>query len=267
VARPDGSRLGLRVHGADRGAACVLWLHGGGMFLGSAEADDAFCCDLAAALGTGVVAADYRLAPEYRHPAPLADAVAALAWCAGRYGRVVVAGGSAGGGLAAALCLRTRDEGGPPIAAAHLYYPMLDDRHATASARELADVPVWNRRLADLAWSAYLAGRPADPLAAPARAVDLRGLPPTYLETGELDLFRDEDADYAARLAAAGVEVRFEVVPGAVHAFERIAPDAPVSRSAVERRLRALARDIGPGPPARYPTATMPHLPPEEPLP
>jgi acetyl esterase/lipase len=237
--RGDGSRLALRVHGPLHAGACLLWIHGGGMFLGSAHTEDAFCARLAERLGVPVVAVDYRLAPEHPHPAPLQDCYAALAWCAERSGRVVVAGGSAGGGLAAALCLLARDEGGPPIAAAHLYYPMLDDRHGTHP-----DAPVWNRRLDELAWSAYLGGRPADALAAPARATDLRGLPPTYLDTGELDLFRDEDTDFAARLADAGVDVRFELVPGAVHAFELIAPDAAVSRATRERRLRALAQDL-----------------------
>jgi acetyl esterase/lipase len=157
----------------------------------------------------------------------------------------VVAGASAGGGLAAALCLAARDSGGPGIAAAHLLYPMLDDRHETVSARELADTAVWNRRLAELAWSAYLADREADAYAAPSRADDLRGFPPTYLEVGELDLFRDEDALFAERLAAAGVPVDFELIPGAVHAFELIAPDAAISRAAVERRDAALARALG----------------------
>ncbi|WP_238011929.1 alpha/beta hydrolase [Dactylosporangium sp. AC04546] len=229
--------LQLRVHGS--GTGCVLWIHGGGMFLGTAAIDDAFCCDLAAALNASVVAVDYRLAPEHPHPAPLHDCRTALAWCAARYERVVVAGGSAGGGLAAALCLLARDEGGPAIAAAHLYYPMLDDRTAGP-----ADVPVWNQRLADVAWNAYLGRKPADAYAAPSRAPDVSGLPPTYLDTGELDLFRDEDTVFAQRLEAAGVEVRFECWPGAVHAFERIAPDAAVSRAAVERRRNALARDL-----------------------
>ena len=255
VARPDGSALALRVHGpAERGVAVeggggvegavVLWIHGGGMFLGSAATEDAFCADLAARLGVAVVAVDYRLAPEHPHPAPLDDCRAALDWCAGRYSRLIVAGASAGGGLAAALCLATRDPAGPTIAGAHLLYPMLDDRHGTASAGELADTAVWNRRLADLAWRAYLGGGTADAFAAPSRATDLTGFPPTYLEVGELDLFRDEDARFAERLADAGVPVRFELVPAAVHAFELIAPDAAISRAAVERRDAALARAL-----------------------
>ncbi|MFI5889777.1 alpha/beta hydrolase fold domain-containing protein [Actinoplanes sp. NPDC051513] len=232
----------LRIHGA--GDACVLWIHGGGMYLGAARYDDAFCSELAAGLGAAVVAVDYRLAPEHPHPAPLHDCRAALAWCAERCERVVVAGASAGGGLAAALCLLTRDEKGPLIRAAHLYYPMLDDRRETASSRENADAPMWNGRLADVAWAAYLGGRPADAYAAPARAEDLHGLPPTYADTGERDMFRDEDADYARRLSEAGVPALFTLVPDAVHAFDLLDPDAGSSRAARERRLDALRRSL-----------------------
>ncbi|MFI5910555.1 alpha/beta hydrolase [Dactylosporangium sp. NPDC051541] len=232
----------VRLHGA--GDACVLWIHGGGMVLGAAEYEDAFCADLAARLSAAVVAVDYRLAPEHPHPAPLRDCRTALAWCANRFERVVVAGRSAGAGLAAALCLLNRDEHGPAIAAAHLYYPMLDDRHETPSARENADAPVWNRRLADVAWAAYLGDGVADAYAAPARATDLRGLPPTYIDTGSRDLFRDEDAGYAHRLAAAGVPTVFELVPGGVHAFELFEPEADRSVATEARRLELLRRSL-----------------------
>jgi acetyl esterase/lipase len=247
VARPDGSTLSLRVHGPDLDgdAAVLLWIHGGGMFLGSAATEDAFCAEVARRVGVTVVAVDYRLAPEFPHPAPLEDCRAALDWCAARSSRVVVAGASAGGGLAAGLCLAARDAGGPEIAAVHLYYPMLDDRHETTSAIELADTAVWNRRLADIAWPAYLGGAPADEYAAPARAADLHGFPPTYLEVGDLDLFRDEDALFAGRLKAARVQVEFVLVPAAVHAYELIAPDAAISRAAIRRRDVAMARALG----------------------
>ncbi|WP_433204776.1 alpha/beta hydrolase [Dactylosporangium sp. CS-047395] len=233
----------LRVHGS--GEACVLWIHGGGMFLGAAEYEDAFCCDLADQLGAAVVAVDYRLAPEHPHPAPLEDCRAALEWCAERYQRVVVAGRSAGGGLAAALCLLNRDRHGPAIAAAHLWYPMLDDRHQTPSATELADAPVWNRRLSELAWAAYLGGEPADEYAAPARATELAGLPPTYLDCGDRDLFRDETADYARRLEAQGVPTRRFEIAGGVHAFDLFDPGAAISVETGRRRLEALRRSLG----------------------
>jgi len=244
VARDDGSALELRVHPGGLGDAAILWLHGGGMFLGAAWTDDVFCRDLARDAGATVVAVDYRLAPEHPHPAALDDAVLALAWVARRHVRVVVVGASAGGGIAAGLALRTRDDGGPAIAAQHLYYPMLDDRGETASSIELAYTAMWNRRLNELGWAAYLGGLPADGYAAPARADDLAGLPPAYIDTGELDLFRDEDAAYALRLAAAGVPVELHLERGAVHAFEVIAPDAAVSRAARARRIDALRRDL-----------------------
>jgi acetyl esterase/lipase len=243
VPRPDGTLLELRVHPGP-GDDAILWIHGGGMFLGAAWTDDVLCRGLARDTRASVVAVDYRLAPEHPHPAPLDDCILALDRIAGWYRHVVVAGTSAGGGLAAGLALRVRDSGGPDIAAQHLYAPMLDDRGVTSSSVELAETVMWNRRLNDLGWSAYLSGAPADQYAAPARAIDLSGLPPAYVDTGELDLFRDEDACYALRLAAAAVPVEFHLERGAVHAFDVIAPDAAISRSARTRRIAALRRDL-----------------------
>lgn len=251
VRRPGMQPLELRVHGPliedaapEMGLPVLLWIHGGGTIFGSAAREDVFCSDLAERLGAAVVAVEYRLAPEHPYPAALDDCTDALAWCGARSERIVVAGGSAGGGLAAALALRTRDEGGPAIAAQHLYYPMLDDRLATASARRLAEAPVCDRRIVETAWSAYLAGRPADPYAAPARAIDLSGLPRSYVDTGDLDLFMDEALDYARRLADSGVETELHVIERAVHAFELIAPEALLSRAATARRIAALSRDL-----------------------
>jgi acetyl esterase/lipase len=244
AARPDGTELELRLHRSGSDAA-VLWLHGGGMFLGAAWCEDERSRALAAAVGNTVVVPDYRLAPEHPYPAPLDDCLRALRWTAERFARVVVAGASAGGGLAAGLALRARDAGGPTIAALHLYHPMLDDRGTTASARAFADAVVWNERLNALGWTAYLGGQPADEYAAPARATELRGLPPAYIDTGELDMFRDEDVDFALRLAAAEVPVELHLERGAVHAFDIIAPEAQVSRATRTRRIAALRRDLG----------------------
>lgn len=243
VPRDDGSELELRIHRSGSSDGAVLWLHGGGMFLGAAWCDDVRSRELADEVGATVVVPDYRLAPEHPHPAPLEDCLRALEWTAERFERVVVAGASAGGGLAAAVALRARDAGGPAVAAQHLYYPMLDDR-PTVSRRELAETGVWDARLDALAWAAYLGGAPADAHAAPARADDLGGLPPAYIDTGELDLFRDEDVDYARRLAAAGVPVELHLERGAVHAFDVIAPDAALSRTVRARRAAALRRDL-----------------------
>lgn len=241
IGRTDGSALELRLHETERADAAILWIHGGGMFLGSARQDDALCRSLSSALGTTVVAVDYRLAPEHPHPAPLEDCYTALDWLAHRYPRVVVAGGSAGGGLAAGLALLARDRSGPAIAGLHLSYPMLDDRESPMITSELADTVVWNARLDALAWEAYLGGSPADQYAAPGRAADLSGLPPTVIDAGDLDLFVHEDIAFAAALEAAGVDVTLTVETGAPHCFEFILPDTDRSRATLERKHAALA--------------------------
>ena len=78
------------------------------------------------------------------------------------------------------------------------------------------------------------------PYAAPARADDLSGLPPTYLDVGDLDIFRDEDITYARRLSDGGVATELHLHPGCPHAFEALALGADVSRRAIDDRIRRL---------------------------
>jgi acetyl esterase/lipase len=246
IDRPDGSQLELRRYlpstlDTSISRAVILWIHSGGMFLGSARQDDAHAQELSEALGIRIASVDYRLAPEHPYPESLDDCYIALTWLAERYDRVVVVGASAGGGLAAGLALLARDRSGPAIAALQLAYPMLDDRE-TDGARALADTVVWNARLNRVGWDAYLGGRAADQYAAPARATDLGALPPTYLDTGNLDLFCDEDTAFAVRIREAGGTIDFFLDEGAPHGFDFIAPDASISRVAVERRRQWLAK-------------------------
>lgn len=241
LSRPDGSELELRLHGDTSADAALLWIHGGGLILGSAAAEDGASAQRSAALGVAVVTPDYRLAPEHPYPAAFEDCLRALEWAATRFRRVVIAGVSAGGGLAAAVALRCRDGGGPTISALHLYSPMLDDRGVTPSSSLLARTVVWNRRLNDFAWSCYLGDVDPDDRSVPGRAVDLAGLPPTYIDVGELDLFRDEDLEFVQRIAAGGGRIEFHLDRGAVHGFDTRVPDAPISRAVRARRLSALA--------------------------
>ncbi|WP_353813541.1 alpha/beta hydrolase [Agromyces sp. SYSU T00266] len=230
-----------------RGA--LLWIHGGGLVIGAAAQDDAWCARLAERLGIVVVAVEYRLAPEHPFPAALDDCVAARRWvqdAAAARGidpaRVAVGGQSAGGGLAAALAQRLFDEGGTQPVAQLLYCPMLDDR--TAARRDLDAVRhfAWTNRDNLVGWSSYLQAAPgADTtpdFAVPARRADLAGLPPAWIGVGDIDLFHDEDLAYAAALRDAGVECRVDVVPGAPHGFESIARAAGVTR-AFHARARA----------------------------
>lgn len=230
----------------------LLWIHGGGYVVGAAQQDDGLCGRLAAAIDAVVVSVDYRLAPEHPFPAPLDDCFAAFDLVhreAQALGvdptRVAIGGQSAGGGLAAALALRIHDTRRPAPVLQLLVYPMLDDRTVL---RELdpASMRVWGPSANRFGWTSYLGKDPgaADvpDHAAPARRVDLRGLPPAWVGVGTNDLFYDEDLAYAARLQEAGVATTLDVVDGAFHGFDAVLPNAPVSRAFYEAQVAALRR-------------------------
>ncbi|MEV0945773.1 alpha/beta hydrolase [Rhodococcus sp. NPDC049939] len=256
----DGAELGLswyhRVGSAASGSA-ALYIHGGGMILGLDEVGKLY--DLAVrgyveASGVPMLVVDYRIAPEYPHPVPVEDCYAALEWLASRAGelgadpgRLAVMGDSAGGGLAAGVCLLARDRNGPAIAQQLLIYPMLDDRTSEPDPQLLPFLKwplTWTYDDNVTGWSALLGDgdgrREISQYAAPSRAVDLSGLPPTYIEVGELDIFRGEDITYGRRLADAGIPTELHLHPGCPHAFEGLAPDADVSRRAIADRVRRL---------------------------
>jgi acetyl esterase/lipase len=146
---------------------------------------------------------------------------------------VVVGGKSAGGGLAAALVQRLRDEGERPLAQ-WLFCPMLDDRTGARRDLDARRHRGWDNRLNRVGWRAYLGREPGAEVvphyAVPARRENLAGLPPTWIGVGDIDLFHDEDAEYARRLRAAGVDTTVHVVPGAPHGFESWAPDTGFTR-------------------------------------
>ena len=228
----------------------VVVLHGGGFIAGDLDTEDARCVRFATEGDCVVVAVDYRLAPEDPFPAAVDDCDSVVRWlvtAADELGvdaeRIGVAGVSAGGALAAAVALRSRDRGDPRIAFQLLVNPVLDDRMATASIA-FVGTPLLDGPAVEALWRYYL-GDPHDtattsPYAAPARATDLSGLPPTYLLTAELDPLRDEGLEFAARLLGAGVSVELRNVAGAFHGFDTL-PTA-VSRRAIDEQVAWLGR-------------------------
>jgi acetyl esterase/lipase len=229
----------------------VFFIHGGGMVMGSLDGGDRLAARLSKELDALVVSVDYRLAPEHPYPAGLDDCMDALRWTAAhadRFGadarRLVVFGGSAGGGLALATALRARDEGGPRPLLVMAPYPMIDPTGTSDSTRRLPDLGTWDRANNAEAWQWYLGGRTADGYAAPSLAGDLSGLPATFIDVGTEDIFLDESIDFARRLAAAGVPTELHVYPGAYHASEELAPEAPLSRTILATRTAALRRAL-----------------------
>ena len=256
-ARTAADGVKLRVYTPEQGGngAALLWIHGGGLVIGSAMQDDKFCADTARELGIVVVSTAYRLAPDAPFPAALDDCFSAWTWLqrsAGELGidpaRVAVGGQSAGGGLAASLVQRIHDGGGVQPVAQWLFCPMLDDR--TAARRELDAVGhfVWNNRANRVGWSGYLGAVGAERVpdyAVPARRSDLRGLPPAWIGTGEIELFFDEDKTYAGRLTGAEVSCTLDIVPGAPHGFEALAPDSALARAYLARARAWLGESLG----------------------
>ena len=255
---PDVRVLVYRPKGARGALPCILHIHGGGFVIGTADDGAPRHRALVLQADCVLVTVDYRLAPETPFPGAIDDCLAALRWLfahATALGvdpqRIGLKGESAGGGLAAALALRARDEGGLAIAFQHLIYPMLDDRTCVAVAPpRFAGEYIWTPRDNAFGWSALLGVPPGSdgvsPYAAPARARELAGLPPAFIATGALDLFVEEDMEYARRLLRAGVPTELHVYPGGVHGFDVLA-DVRLSRALRRDSLAALRLALHPG--------------------
>jgi acetyl esterase/lipase len=245
--------LTLRIYEPETraGDALLFWIHGGGMVVGTYDDNDYLCKIWAKKNGCVVTSVDYRLAPEHPYPAPLHDCYAALRWVSHELSsEVVVVGGSAGGGLAAGTVLLARDLGEVAVRAQILMYPMIDDRDVNPSCVDMTYPKVWNRAANQYGWASYLGERAAGddvPIyAAPARATveELRGLPPAFIDVGELDAFRDEDIAYAHKLMQAGVPCELLVTPGAFHGSEQYNLKAPTSRRINAARFDAIRRAL-----------------------
>ncbi len=247
IVGPDGDALRIRRYlpRAAPAADAVVYLHGGGFVLGDLDSHDEIARRIARAGDVELIAVDYRRAPEHPYPAALRDAVAVVERVAAepRTGRLLVAGDSAGGNLAAAAAMHARDRGGPTIDGQLLLYPMLDDRRDTPSYRENGDG--FYITAAHLAWFWAQYGGAPDPLAAPARAAQLAGLPPAHVVTADLDPLRDEGEAFAAALARAGVPVSRCRYADAFHGFLAFPDQLEVTRRAFAEIGAAIASLAG----------------------
>jgi acetyl esterase len=231
----------------------VMNIHGGGWVIGHPDIDDVLCHAITVGADCLTVSVDYRLAPEHPFPAGLEDCFAVLKWLGSKScdlpidkKRIAICGTSSGGNLAASTSLLARDNGGPSIAHQVLIYPVCDGGLDTQSYRKYnnlqpltADSMRWN-------WERYIADstRWLQPLASPLRAPDLRGLPPTFILTAEFDPLRDEGEEFGRRLSDAGVPVVVRRYDGVMHGFVSLAPNAKISRKAVDEIVAVIKQAL-----------------------
>jgi acetyl esterase/lipase len=229
-----------------------VYVYGGGFIAGSADMFVKPVGLTASATGMQFFLVDYRKAPENPYPAPTEDVYAALKWMTENTAkfnidpsRIGITGESSGGGIAASVAIMARDRNlSPPLAKQVLIYPMLDDRNLSPIAG-IEELAFWSAADNITGWTALLGDgvgkRGISPYAAPARVESVDGLPPLYVEVGELDIFKSEIIDYVARFAKANISTEFHLYPGLPHGFDGIAPASSATKRAIENRMRALS--------------------------
>jgi acetyl esterase len=257
------ARIPIRIYSpvAHRGGV-VVYVHGGGWALGSLDSFDPLASALCDVTGCVVVAAGYRLAPEYPYPSALQDIQAVTDWAYSAYVRTghrgrpfVIVGDSAGGNLAAVVARWDARAPHPRLDLQVLAYPVTDCATDTDSYRNPENQLLLTRERMKWFWQMYAPdpGLRMLPDLSPLRAGDLSGLPPTLIMTAEHDVLRDEGEEYARRLQAAGVSVDLMRFNGQAHGFlSRIGvlPSSETALRLIERRvtmIRAAPKSRPPG--------------------
>lgn len=255
---PEGApEIKLRIYEpADRGVEllpCAMFFHGGGFVFGSVLRQNDMCLRFVKNVNTMVVSVEYRLAPEYKAPAPIEDAFKAYMWIIENGSsigidttRIAITGLSAGGGITAALSLMIRDRRAPMPVLQIPMYAMLDCHADTYSQKAVTSRKVWCYDYSKIGWGAYLdPDREPDCYDSPALAEDLSGLPPVFSYIGTVDPLLDENIEYWTRLIRAGVPVEYHIFPGCYHSFEIAVPDSKYAKMAYELMYSALRRAFG----------------------
>ncbi|PYP91166.1 MAG: lipase [Candidatus Angelobacter sp. Gp1-AA117] len=225
-----------------------IYFHGGGWVVGSFETHDRAVRYIAATTRVAVVFVEYSLSPEAQYPVANEEAYAATKWIS-EHGaevgidasRIVVGGDSAGGTMATAVCMMSKQHGGPRIAAQILIYPTTGGSPDLPSRQQFASGYFFSQETANWFWSHYSGGRPihTETGACPLRASveDLKALPPALIITAECDVLRDEGELYARKLMQAGVPVICTRYLGAIHGFVSInaLAESAATKAAIEQ--------------------------------
>lgn len=250
----DGARVELRWYSredderTDRPA--VVYFHGGGRIGGRIDHYDGVIRHYVGETNVPMLQVEYRLAPEHTGTAAAEDGFAGLQWLMDHAGelrvdpaRIGVMGDSGGGGVAAGTAILARDNG-VGVARQILIYPMLDDRTTTPDPA-LEGLATWTTDTNWTGWHAVLGdaigGENVSPIAAPGRLENFAGLPPAYIEVGDLDIFKDEAMSFAQRLHHAGIPCELHVHAGVIHGHDLMNFEMVVTQRTIADRCRAIS--------------------------
>lgn len=231
---------------------CIVYFHGGAFMLKASGSHYKIAKEYAKKLHCKVVYVDYRLAPKHPFPVPVEDCFATYKWTLQNAdilgidpGKIIIGGDSAGGNLATAVTLMARDRHLPLPTALLLVYPATDRRMITKSMQEYTDTPVWNARLSQMMWDAYLPTEPAKHVeyASPIEAATFAGFPHTYIEVAQYDCLRDEGILLYKCLCEEGIHTELHEIPNACHGFETMT-GSKITRACMSKRMDWLSQFI-----------------------
>ena len=234
-----------------------MFFHGGGWVLGDFPTHERMVRDLVVHSGAVAVFVNYTPSPEAKYGVAINQAYAATKWVA-EHGkeikvdgkRLAVAGNSVGGNMATVVALMAKDKGGPKLRAEILFWPVTDANFETESYKQFADGHFLTRNMMKWFWDNYTTDAAArkEISASPLQAsVDqLKGLPPTLIQTAENDVLRDEGEAYGRKLEAAGVQVTSVRYNGMIHDFGLLnaISHVPAVRSSLEQAGEELKKRL-----------------------
>ncbi|AUY25738.1 alpha/beta hydrolase [Mixta calida] len=244
IVKPKGSHGILPV---------FMFFHGGGWVLGDFQTHERLVRDLVVESGAAAVFVNYTPSPEAHYPVAINQAYAATRWVA-EHGkeigvdgkRLALAGNSVGGNMVAAVALQAKQQHAPAIRYNVMLWPVTDARFDTASYDQFQNGYFLTRNMMKWFWDAYTTNESErnNILASPLRATSeqLKGLPPTLIQTAELDVLRDEGEAFGRKLDAAGVEVTVTRYNGLIHDYGLLngLSNVPAVRTALRQAAEEL---------------------------
>lgn len=217
----DGLKISLTIvkpAGVKKKLPAFMFFHGGGWVLGDFKTHERFVRDLVVLSGTAAVFVNYSPSPEVKYPVAINEAYAATKWVS-EHGheinidraQLAVAGNSVGGNMSTVVAMMAKEKGMPKLKLQVLFWPVTDATFETESYNRFSSGYFLTKNMMKWFWDNYTVDpkQRAEIHASPLRATadELRGLPPTLVQTAENDVLRDEGEMYARHLAEAGVFV------------------------------------------------------------